>query len=152
MANFSAGSGYMPMMSLFGAIASLPATFFVWTGMALSVKTEDGILDYPILKRRLNRVVLPICLMLFALLAWICVGNVYGDILAYLPASLWGALFPSLGIYLSLYYSAKIIKRSSYLTKSRWLSAAMAFITVIAVVGWFVLLLVFEPLGNALNK
>jgi len=152
MANFSGGSGYMPIMAMFGAIASLPATVFLWAGMALPLRTEDGKLDYQILSRRLRRVALPICLVLFALLAWICITTVYGNIWAFMPASIWGAAFPTLGMYCSLLLSAKILAGGSHFSKGKWLPLAVGFIAVIAVVGWLLLMFVLEPLGSSLDR
>jgi hypothetical protein len=55
MANFSGGSGYMPLYAIYGFIITLPAVLLLWSGFALSMKKEDGKLDYKILKRRIMR-------------------------------------------------------------------------------------------------
>ena len=143
MANFSGGSGYMPMTAMLGAFTSLPATFLLWTGMVLPMKTKDGKLDYEILKRRLNRFALPICIVMFVLFTWANVANIYGDIWAYMPASLWAAVFPTLGIYLSMILSAKRLVSGNNLTRGKFLLSAMILMGLMAVIGWFVLTTVF---------
>ena len=150
MANFSGGSGYMPMMVLFGAFISLPATLVLWLGLASPMQTDVGPMDYKILKRRLNRIALPICLVLFALLAWVCVINVYGNIWAFMPESIWGAAFPTLGIYFAMLLSAKVLVGNN-LSKGKWLLIALAFMAAIAIVGFTIMVFVLEPLCYALD-
>jgi len=152
MANFSGGSGYMPIMSILGAVVSLPATLFIGMGMASSSKTGDGKLDYQILKRRLNRIALPICLVMFFFFALAGVDSVYGDIWAYIPACLWGAAFPTVGIYLALSLSAKVLSSGSNLSTGMWLVLSIVFIVLIAVLGLSVLLGVLEPLGDEISQ
>ena len=68
MANFSSGSGYFIMSLFVSFIFTLPASLLLWGGMALPLKTKDGTLDYQILKRRLIRIALPICLVVSLIL------------------------------------------------------------------------------------
>ena len=135
MANFSGGSGYMPLFAIFGAIAFIPAALLLWTGLAISMETENGTLNYQILKRRLNGILLPICIVLFALWGGFLTTTVYGSILAYGLAILWCAAVPTLGIYCSIFLSAKLLNNRWKLTKIKWLLCTLGFTVLILAAG-----------------
>jgi hypothetical protein len=145
MANFSGAGGYIPMIAMFGAIFSFPATFFLWTGLAVSLKKEDGKLNYSILKRRLNRIILPICLA--SSIPWIifCVNQLsfYGSSTSAIMLAVWTSAVHSVGMYLPIFYSAKLLDARNNLTKGKWLLLMLAFavlMVIIGVVGTFILM------------
>jgi len=145
MANFSGAGGYIPMVALFGAIFSFPATFFLWAGLAISLKKEDGKLNFSILKRRLNRFVLPICLA--SSIPWIifCINQLsfYGSSLSVNMLTIWVSAVHSIGMYLPIFFSAKLLNDRNNLTKDNWLLLTLAFavlMVIIGVVGSFLLM------------
>jgi len=152
MANFSGGSGYMPLFAMFGMILSFPAIFLLWAGMAIPLAKEGGTLDYQILKRRLNRIVLPICLVLLVVFVCLIAPAVYGSFAAYFPASLWAAAVPTIGMYCSLFFSAKLLAVKGKLSKGYWLLLSLIFLALIAVIGFFIYWFIFEPIGAALDR
>jgi len=143
MANFSAGSYYMPLIALLGMLVSLPATALLWLGMARALKKEDGTLDYAILKRRLNRIALPVCLALFVPVAIYLPYQIadLSEILYYLPAVLWGAAVPTVGMYCAIFLSAALLSKKGKLTSGRWLGATLGFSALLIVAGVVVLFL-----------
>ena len=137
MANFSGAGGYIPMYSIFGAIFSFPATFLLWSGLAISLKKEDGKLNYTIIKRRLKRIILPICLLFFVLFAIICINQLsfYGVNASAILLSIWFSSVYSVGMYLPIFYSAKILDEKGNLTKKRWLLLTLALALAMAIIG-----------------
>ena len=119
--------------------------------MAFSLKTTDGKLDYHILKRRLKRVALPICLVLFFGCIYF-LSLVTPDKLDYAAAILWGATLSTMGIYCSLFFSAKFVNTSGSLTRGAWLGMTMLCAAAIAVFCWFVFGYVLMPLGDYFNS
>jgi len=122
MANFSGGSGYLLMYAMLGWMLTLPATILLWAGMALPLKTENGTLDYQILKIRLTRIALPICLVMFAFFAYALASNssLYsGNITDYFLANLWTASYYTLGIFCSIFYAAKMLNDNNKLSKGK---------------------------------
>ena len=151
MANFSGGSGYMPLFAMFGMIASFPATLFLWMGIATSLKTEDGYLDYQILKRRINRIVLPICLVLLVICVMVFVPMVLsygGNLLAYGLEILWCAAIPTIGMYCSLLLSAGLLNTRNKLTKGKWLLLTLGFSALLALLGIVVMILLDSFCGS----
>ena len=145
MANFSGAGGYIPMLAMYGAFFSFPATFLLWTGLAASLKKENGKLDYFILKRRLKRIVLPICMAL--IIPWIvfCKNQLssYGSSPSAVMLAFWTSAVLSVGIYLPIFWAAKLLDKRGNLTKGKWLSLTFAFavlMVVIGVVGTFLLM------------
>jgi hypothetical protein len=138
MANFSGGSGYMPLFAIFGMIISIPATLFLWTGFALSLKKKEGTLDYQILKRRLKRVLLPICLVLFVSWFIFLLTTIYGNTLFYVIATLWGAAIPTIGIYCSIFFSTKLLNNKNKLSKGKWLLLTLIFMMVLIIIGYII--------------
>ena len=141
------GSGFLIIFGLLVSAASFPVTLLLWAGMAFSLKKTDGKLDYQILKRRLNRIVLPLCIVLFVGCA-ILLYLVTGDQLYYAPAILWGAALTTIGMYCSLFFSAKIADRHGNLTRGEWMGLTTLFAGAIAVFCWFVFAYALIPLGN----
>ena len=141
MANFSGGYGYMPVAAIFGFFASFAATFLLWAGMALPLKKENGSLDYQILKRRLNHILLPICLVLFVPCVTFLATTLYGSILAYGLATIWAAAVLTIGMYCSIYFSAMLLNSKGKLSFIKWLLLTLLFLILLAVLGFFILLL-----------
>jgi len=141
------GSGFLIIFGLMVSAASFPATLLLWAGMAFTLKKTDGKLDYQILKRRLNRIALPICLVLFVGCA-ILLYLVTGDQLYYTPAILWGAALTTIGMYCSLFFSARIVNSSGSLTRGGWLGLTLLFAAAIAILCWFVFAYALIPLGD----
>jgi len=154
MANFSGGSGYMPLFAMIGMIASFPGTLVLWLGMATSLKTEDGTLDYQILKRRINRIVLPICLVLFVICVIVFVPMVLsysGNLFAYGLEILWCAAVPTIGMYCTLCLSAKLLNTRNKLTKGKWLLLTLGFSALLVVLG-IVVMMLLDAVGGSLNS
>ena len=154
MANFSGTVGYMPIYALFAMIASFPATFFVWAGIAGSLKKEDGSMEYQILKRRLNRILLPICIIAFVLCFIPFSFNVLdygGSLAAYWPAIAWGAGVPTVGIYCVLLFTARRLNGRGLLFKMKWLKWVLISSALMLVIAFFVLILFIVPLGDFFN-
>jgi len=151
MANFSGGYGYMPVYAIFGVLVSLPATLILWTGFAISMKKGIGIIDFQILKRRLNRILLPICLVLFIPWAIFLATTLYGNIWAYGLATIWAAAIPTIGIYFSMFFSGKLLSTRGKLYKGKWLLFTLIFIVIIAMIGSFILFFL-TGLGDILES
>ena len=154
MANFSGGYGYMPVFAMLAMIVSFPATLTIWAGMAHSPKQEDGTIDYGILKRRLDRILLPICIAAFALCFALFTPSVLsygGNFWAYAPAIAWGAGIPTIGIYWSLSSAAKRLHSKGNLLPGKWGGRALAKAAALLAIGYLLLVIVFVPLGGALE-
>ena len=140
MANFSGAGGYIPLMAMFGACFSFPATFFLWTGLVVSLKNEDGKLNYSILKRRLNRIILPICIA--SSIPWIifCVNqfSFYGVSFSSIMLSIWTTTVHSVGMYFPIFCSAKYLNDRNNLTKNKWLLMTLAFAVLMVIIGFVV--------------
>ena len=155
MANFSGGSGYMPLYALFAMFISFPATMLIWTGTALSLKKENGMLDYNILKRRLTRILLPICIVAFVLLVILFVPSVLsygGSFLTYGLAIIWGAAIPTMGIYCAMFFSARSLAVKGNLTQGKWGLRTAAYSALIIAIGFVALMFLFVPLGDSLQS
>lgn len=138
MANFSGGSGYMPLVAIFGAIASFPVTLIIWMGMAISLEKEDGTLDYQILKIRLNRTLLPICLVFSVIIGIFLVSSFNpsaygGSIKDYGLAILWGMAIPALVMYGSMFLSSMLLNAIGHLSKAKWFLLTLAFAALLVV-------------------
>ena len=135
MANFSASGSYAVYSAIVAFIICLPAMCFLGLGVADSSKTEDGTLDYQILKRRLNRIVLPISLVLFVVLFWWLLieqssENPY--------ITLWGSAGPTIGMYCSLIFWAALLDADDNLYIGRWLFLSLLFPVLLFVVPFFI--------------
>jgi len=136
MANFSGSFGYMPMFAILGVIAALPATLLLWAGLAISLNSDDDVTQYPIIKRRLNRIALPICLLPSPFLVILAINerNFYGGsdlgILIDVIAIACLAALPVVGIYGSLAISANWLNKTGKLTQARWLLVALGLTLV----------------------
>jgi len=153
MANFSGGSGYMPMFAMLAMIVAAPAGLFINLGLAINAKKEDGTLDYQIVKTRLIRIILPLALVLFALCLFAYVPNVLdygGDLRAYWMEILWCAAVPTLGIYFVLFASAKFLDGKSKLTKVNWFFITLILIIILAVIGYLGLIFL-DILSSQIN-
>ena len=143
MANFSGSYGYMPVFAMMAMTVAFPAIVAIWTGIARPARKEDGTLDYQVLQRKLNRVLLPICAALYLLLIIPLAGGVrgYGDILTQGPAILLGAALPTLGLYCALSISAAILNKKMRLFSGAWLALALVLMAAITVVGFQIIML-----------
>ena len=155
MANFSGGSGYMPVFAILAMVISFPATVLIWAGMAPSLKKEDGTLDFNILKRRLNRILLPICLAACVLLVISFVPMVVsygGSFLTYGLAIIWGAAIPTIGIYCAMFFSARRLNAKGNLVRGKWGYMTAAYSVLIIAIGFLALMFLFLPLGDSLQN
>ena len=137
MANFSGAGGYIPMAAMFGAFFSFPATFFLWAGLAVPLKTEDGTIDFLILKRRLKRIALPICMASSILWIIYCVSQLfsYGSDLSAIMLAVWASAVHSVGMYLPIYCSATVLDKNNNLTKGKWFLLTLAFAVLMVIIG-----------------
>ena len=137
MANFSGSYGFMPIYAMMAMVAALPATIMLWFGAARSAKLEDGSLDYQLLKRRLNRILFPLCTVLYLLLIIPLASGVqgYGNILAQGPAILLAAALPTIGMYGALLFSATILNKNKKLFSGRWLLWTLALMVALMFIG-----------------
>ena len=155
MANFSGGSGYLLIYAMYGWVIALPATLLLWAGIAAGLsKEENGTLEYQMLKRKLSRVLLPICLVSFAICAvfsMVHVSSYGGGLLAYGPAVLWIAAFYTIGIYCAMLLSAKMLNTSGSLSKGKWFLLTFVFYVLFLIIGIAVALLL-DRLGGILDR
>ena len=145
MANFSGAGGYIPLLAVFGVFYSFPATFFLWTGLAVSLKKEDEKLNYFILKRRLQRIVLPICMVYTILWIVFCIDQLssYGSSTLAILLTVWISTVHSVEMYLPIFCSAKLLNKRNNLTKGKWFALTLAFavlMVIIRIVGTFLLM------------
>ena len=138
MANFSGGSGYLLIYVIMGWVFTLPATVLLWAGMALPLKTENGMLDYQILKRRLIRITLPICLVMFAFFAYNLASNssfYSGNITDYLLANIWTASYYTLGIFFSIFFAGMMLNSNNKLSKGKLFLWTVVFYVLMLIIG-----------------
>ena len=143
MANFSGGYGYMPVFAIIAMLISFPATVLIWAGMAPSLKLADGTLNYPILKRRLTCILLPVCIVVFVLFLNPFTSSVLsygGSFSEYGLAIIWGAAIPTIGIYCALFFSARRLNSKGNLASGKWGLWAMLYSAVILGIGFLVLM------------
>lgn len=157
MANFSSGAGMWAFLAIFVLPVFLfPAMLIVWVGFALPLETEDGTINYEILVRRLNRVLLPICATVFILpLA------VY--ILPLIPHSLTLNAFmgmfslailisiPIFGIFFASRLAAAGLHKSGRLSKGRYLGRVMGatvLLHIVIILAWWVIFMLYDALGG----
>jgi len=141
MANFSSGAG---MLVFFGVAASMlasmftfPLTLLIWAGFALPMKTEYGEMNYPILVRRLNRVLLPICILLFCILLYNGIFDFISFQTGEVLSVIWTAAFPTLGLFLTARTSAARLYASSAkeFTKGSWLASLLLYTLLLVTIG-----------------
>jgi len=138
MANFSSGAGHLMMFGMFFSwIIILPSMFFVWAGFALPMKSENGEVDYQILIRRLDFILLPICVGLFCLLFFGMTINAVSESDGSLLLAFWVAAFPTLGIFFAARASASALRNSKAdkFTKGKWLLYLLLFAILLIIVG-----------------
>ena len=155
MANFSGGYGYMPVYAILAMIISFPATLLIWAGIARSFKKDDGTLDYQILKRRLSRILLPICIVVFVLCLIPFSASVFsygGSFQAYGLAIIWGAAIPTIGIYCSMLFAARSLNAKGNLTPGKWGLWTTAYSALLLGVGFMALMFLWVPLGGFLES
>jgi len=133
MANFSAGSGLLPLFAVFGAIVSIPVTLSLVSGVVNSIKKEGGNLNYQSIKDDMKRSALRECIAIFVVLAVLNASFIFGSIFEYWPIILWSAAIPTLGMYFSVLYSAKYVAGSRDLTKGNWQLFAIVFVILFAI-------------------
>jgi hypothetical protein len=138
MANFSSGAGVLAFVGFFMWICIFPAAFIVWTGFALSLKSESGNINYHVLVRRLNRVLLPICLVLFVILSlFLLWSTAFYSGYRYILLLLWIALFPSVGIFAAARISLDGLNDSKPegFTKGQWLLRLLVTAVILKICG-----------------
>jgi len=140
MANFSGGSSFVALFAMYGLFLSFPATLLLWIGMAVPLKAEDGTLNYRILRRRLHLILLPICVVLFAVWFYFLT-----EIPPYGPGSthsyntialVWTTAFTTIGIYCSIFFSAMLLNSKGKLTKNKWFFLSLAFAVLMIITGF----------------
>ena len=137
MANFSSGS-YMLFWVSLNVVYSLPAVLLLWSGLAVSLKNEDGKLNYSILKERLNKIILPICVLgsILTMLLCIIALSSYSALLEIVFA-IFASIIP-LGVYFSIHLSARLLDKSDSLTKGKWFLLTLTFSVLMLLVGLFI--------------
>ena len=138
MANFSAGSGYLPMFAVMCAIVSVPAALLLWTGMALPLKKVNGYLDYAVFKRRMLRIVLPVCIAFYILFVYMGASGTLpysGGKLAYWPAILANAVILAFVPYLSSLFAAGRLNAVGRLTMGKCLLWTAIFSVALTLLG-----------------
>jgi len=146
MANFSGGSYYMPLYALLEAFAFVPLLLFLCFFYGISVNAdEEGKMDFPVLKRRLQRTLLPLCLVLSVIYVLILIQGFWEtkDFLTYGVVTIWLALIFSVGLYFALYFSAQHLHNKGKLTLGRWFLRALIYGVLIIVGG----IIISVPLG-----
>jgi len=138
MANFSSGAGHLMMFSMFFSwIFILPSIFFVWAGFALPMKSENGGIDYQVLIKRLDFILLPICVGLFCLLFFGMTINVISESDGSLLLAFWVAAFPTLGIFFAARASASVLRNSKAekFSKGKWLLYLLVLAILLIIAG-----------------
>ena len=143
MANYSAGSGFLPHIALLGAIVSIPITLSLLSKIVYLIEDEGGKLNYQTIKSKMKRSALLKYLAVFVVLAALNASLIIGSIFDYGLAILWSAAIPTLGVYLSVLYSAKFTADSRNLTKGNWQLFAVAFVVLFAIM-FFPILIISE--------
>jgi hypothetical protein len=140
MANFSSGAGALIFAIIFSSgIFTLPAMILVWTGFALPIKKGNGMLNFKILQRRLNRILFPICCVFFAF--WIYALWDTGEIFDSFEDSIIVVLFSAystLGIFFAARWSAIFLFKKNKLTKSNYL-IVLIISGMWIILGWIVI-------------
>jgi hypothetical protein len=138
MANFSGAGGYIPWFTIYGTIITFPATLLLWTGMAISLKKEDGKLNIAILKRRLIIILLPIYVL--SLVNWFLIvrgqTSFYGG--SFFGFFVYAALVASihiLGMYSSIYFSGKLQNKRDSFSKGNWFIITFLFANLMLIIG-----------------
>ena len=154
MANFSSGAGYMSFFALMGAIFVIPLTFFIWCGLAASIKRSTGEMDYVVLKRRANRIFLPITIGLFILGLLISIPEIFSYFgrnhtpgLGQWIAAIWIAAFPTVGMYGVVRIVAGILNMNDSFTVNRLLLGVFIAGFPLAIFGFFTSALLAESGG-----
>jgi len=152
MANFSSGAGYLVFFAMFlSFIFILPASLLVWAGFAIPMKLKDGKIDCQILIMRLNRVLLPICIVLFGIIFFGLAINAVLEGISNLFLAIWISAFPTLGIYFAARLSIDMLDRSitEENTIGRWLMYQLLSAILLIIVGMIGTFL-FAALGEIL--
>jgi len=140
MANFSGGGSYLLLGYILIALCSFPATLLIWTGLAVPLKKINGALDYAVVKRRLKRILLPICLAL-SIPVFMMLKEAED------PVTWWEhflvfivSLVPTIGVYFSISFSAKRLNKKEKLTKGNWLLQTLGYAILAIIIGFFIAL------------
>jgi len=110
----------------------------LWSGLAVSLKKEDGKLNYFILERRLDRIIFPICVLCTILTIILCINSLsfYSwdepDTIVY---AVFASIIP-LGMYLPISFSARLLDKTDRLTRGKWFLLTLAFAVLMLVVGF----------------
>jgi hypothetical protein len=143
MANFSSGAMYVAIVLFYGWLVAFPANFLLWAGLAISMKKEDGKMNYLILKKRLLTIALPISAIGFAFwsLLNIFAAISVGGFVAFLAASLIAAM-PTIGFVYMMLLVAKFLDYHDRLTKGAWSSMVFGGMVVMAIIVYNLIMLV----------
>ena len=158
MANFSSGAGYMSFFALMGAIFVIPLTFFIWCGLATSVRRTCGEMDYVVLKRRANRIFLPITIGLFIVGLIISIPDIFSYFgsnhipgLGQWLAAIWIAAFPTVGMYGVVRIVAEILNINDSFTVNKLLLGVFIGGVPLAIFGFLISALLTESGGFAIG-
>jgi len=137
MANFSSGAGMLVFIGAFASMFVFPPVLLIWAGFALPVRTEYGEINYPILVKRLNRVLLPICIVLFCVLLYNGIFDFISFQAGEVLSVIWTAAFPTLGLFLTARISAARLydSHSRDFTKGWWLVSLLLYTIALIVIG-----------------
>jgi len=155
MANFSGSYSYIFLFVILGVMVIVPAVtaialglMFNWLVIIRPAKLDDNILNYDILRERLNRILLPICSVLYLILiipialllpqispadSWDL--ERYANLTNQAPAILLGAAILPLGVYAALTFSAFLLRKRGNIPTSTWLLRSSALMVVLTVTG-----------------
>ena len=138
MANFSSGAGALIGLGTFLSwFFILPATLLVWAGFALPIKAEGGRLNYPVLIKRLNLILLPICVVAFFLFFFTVATPTISEVDGSLLLALWVSSFLTSGVYLVSRASAAMLHKSGVekFTKGRWFLCLLLTSVLLMIIG-----------------
>jgi len=102
----TSGPGFLALHSVLGAFFVIPIMYILWVGVAVSLRNAGGFLDYSIVKRRIDRVFLPVCAAAFVLIIIFVMPGMFaffgarGPTLWHRATGVWISAFPTLGMYI----------------------------------------------------
>jgi len=153
MANFSGGSGYLPIYAIFGFVFSFPITFFICLGMAAIPYDAEGLLDTTAIRKKLVKIILPLCVLIFGFLFYSLAdtNRLYGDFKAYGFLIAWISFILTFGIFFSLLLALKYIEKKGVRTRQRFFLCTLGYLVLIMIIG-VIGMIVFSTLGDSLQN
>ena len=106
MDGFTTGAAFLAYHSILSAFFVIPIMYAIWLGIAISLrKKQNKFFDYSYVKRRINMVYLPICIIAFAAIVVFVMPSMFaffghrGPSLWHRANAIWISAFPTLGMY-----------------------------------------------------